>query len=116
MKFAITTLYTKNLEKTVEFYTTFLDMPVIDRRAVAQEKELVFLGQKGDVILELVETDEDISYSGFSLGFEVDDLDSLKEKLKKNGYHMHLEMPAGESSFLCFFKGPNGEEIELISK
>lgn len=64
--------------------------------------------------LELIATDEKITYSGFSIGFEVDNLEEIKEKLNKNNYVIMREISPHASLTLCFLEGPNGKEVELI--
>lgn len=114
MKFALVTLHVHNMEQSLGFYNVLLEMPIVRRQSIGDKKELIFLGTNGDVNLELIPSDERISYSGFSIGFEVENLSMVKERLEKNGYVIKREITPNDSTTLCFIDGPNGEEVELI--
>lgn len=114
MKFALVTLYVKDMEKSLAFYNTLLEVPVIRRQAIGPDRELVFMGVDGEVNLELIPSDSEVVYSGFSIGFEVENLVTAKERLAASGYTIKREMSPGPTVTLCFLDGPNGEEIELI--
>ncbi len=116
MRFALATLYVKNMKKSLAFYNAMLEIPVIKRQPIGPDKELVFLGVEGQPNLELIPTDDDMSYSGFSIGFDVDDLSAMKERLAANGYAVKREFSPDPSTVLCFLDGPDGEEVELISR
>jgi hypothetical protein len=104
------------MRKSLDFYNAMLEIPIISRQPIGPDKELVFLGVEGEANLELIPTDEDISYSGFSIGFEVDNLPAMKERLAANGYAIKREFSPEPSMTLCFLDGPNGEEVELIAR
>lgn len=114
MKFAVVTLYVKDMEKSLTFYNTLLEMSIIRKQPIGEEKELVFLGNGGEVQLELIPSDEDVTYSGFSIGFETENLLLAKKCLEDNGYPIKSEMAPNPFTTLCFLQGPNGEEVELI--
>ncbi|MDF2842721.1 MAG: Glyoxalase/bleomycin resistance protein/dioxygenase [Herbinix sp.] len=113
MKFSLTTLYVKDMEKSLEFYNTLIGLPIVRRQVIGEDKELVFLGD-GDTLLELIPSDGNVQYAGFSIGFDVDDLLEAKERLENNGYKIKREMSPNSSLTLCFLDGPNGEEVELL--
>lgn len=115
MKFALVTLYVKDMEKTLNFYYKVLGLPIIGRHSVGEGKELIFLGEEDKPCIELVPTDEETSYEGFSIGFDVSNLKETKKALAQHGYTIDKEMKAGDSGVICFFTGPNGELIELMS-
>jgi lactoylglutathione lyase len=104
------------MKKSLEFYNNLLEIPIVRRHIIGPGKELVFMGIDGEVNLELIPSDEKNSYSGFSIGFEVDDLPAIKERLNKHGYPVKREMSPDNSTTLCFLTGPNGEDVELIGK
>ena len=114
MKFALTTLYVKDMEKSLFFYHELLGMPVLRRLSMGPGREMVFLGTTGDVNLELIASDATVTYAGFSIGFDVDDLVAAKERLAANGYVIKREINPAPTVTLAFFNGPNGEEVELM--
>lgn len=114
MKFALVTLYVQDMEKSLTFYNNILEIPIIKRQPIGSGKELVFLGIDNEVNLELIPSEDKITYSGFSIGFETKDLPSAKQRLADNGYAVKREFSPAPSTTLCFLDGPNGEQIELI--
>lgn len=114
MKFALTTLYVNDMKKSLKFYNEILGIPIIRHQTMGTNSEMAFLGIDGDVNLELITSDENIEYKGFSIGFNVDNLSEIKATLVENGYNIKHEMSPNPSLTLCFFTGPNGEEIELL--
>jgi lactoylglutathione lyase len=114
MKLALVTLYVNDMEKSLNFYNTLLEIPISGKRQMAAGKDLVFLGDAGHVNLELIPCDTQTSYQGFSIGFNVENLESAKQRLSAAGYEIKREFSPMPSVTLCFFDGPNGEEIELI--
>jgi len=114
MKFALLTLHVKDMDKSLAFYHELLEMPIVRRQPPGPGKELVFLGQDGDVNLELIPAEGDTVFSGFSAGFVVEDLAAVKERLAAHGYPVKREFSPNPSLILSFLDGPDGEEIELI--
>lgn len=114
MKFALATLYVKDMEKSLEFYNKILEIPIVRRQLMGEGKELIFMGIDGEANLELIPADEKVNYSGFSIGFTVESLLSTKEKLNINGYTIKPEISPNNFTTICFLNGPNGEKIELI--
>ncbi len=116
MRFSLATLYVRNTEKSLAFYNGILEIPVIKRQPIGPDKELVFLGVEGEANLELIPTDDDISHAGFSIGFDVENLTAMKERLAANGYTVKREFSPAPATVLCFLDGPDGEEVELIAQ
>lgn len=114
MKFSLVTLYVKNMEKSLDFYHSLLRIPIVRRQPMGDGKELIFMGNESDVNLELIPSDSEMVYSGFSIGFEVENLAEVKESLATAGYPIAREIFPHPSTTLCFLEGPNEEEVELI--
>ncbi|MDR2940934.1 MAG: VOC family protein [Clostridiales bacterium] len=114
MKFALVTLHVKDMQKSITFYNNLLEIPIVRRQPAGPDSEMVFFGKADEAQLELVPSDTNISYSGFSIGFEVDSLATIKERLASNGYNIKNEFSPVPTTTLCFLDGPNGEEVELI--
>ncbi len=114
MKFSLTTLYVNDMDKSIKFYNGILGMPIIRKQLMGEGKELVFLGDDCNVNLELITSQVKMEYKGFSIGFDVENLSTVKAILIENGYAVKNEMSPNPSLTLCFIDGPNGEEVELI--
>lgn len=118
LKFSLVTLHVHmdNRDRTIEFYNKLLEMPIISRQEAGPNMELVFLGVEGEPNLEIIFSDEKFEYSGFSIGFDVEDLDLIKERLEVSGYKIKNEFSPSANTTLCFLDGPSGEEVELVHR
>lgn len=114
MNFSLATLYVRDMRKSLKFYNELLGVPITARQPAGPGKELIFLGVEGEPNLELIPSDSEYTYSGFSIGFDVDNLPEIKAKLEAAGYPIKREINPSPALTLCFLNGPNGEEVELI--
>jgi lactoylglutathione lyase len=113
MTYNLTTLYVKNIEKSLAFFTDVLGLSVT--RRIPGENGMVFLGENGKPNIELIGTNNDMAFSGFSLGFTVDSIDAETKKLTAAGCSMIREpFSPNPHVRLAFFRSPDGFEIELI--
>lgn len=115
IQFSLVTLHVHDMEKSLHFYNILLQIPILRKQAIGPQKELIFMGVEGQPNLELIPSDDMVSYSGFSIGFEVQDLAAVKNRLSSNGYAIKQEFSPSPSTTLCFLDGPNGEQVELIA-
>lgn len=116
MKFSLATIYVKDMDRSIKFYTELLEIPLLGRRSMGPHGEMAFLGEEGNVNLELISTGQKVEYKGFSIGFQTENMDKAIKMLSENGYEIEKELNPAPSIRLCFFKGPDGEEIELLGK
>lgn len=112
MKFALATLYVTDMPKSLVFYNQLLEIPILGNH----ENKMVFLGLEGHPGLELIATDTPTPHSGFSIGFEVPNMDAITARLAQNGYPIKRQFSPDGTTKLCFLDGPDGEEVELIQK
>lgn len=116
MQFAFITIYVRDMQKSLAFYRDLLGLEVLRGQPTA-DGELVFLGVPGQPTIELIYAPAFAgnTYTGFSVGFEVDSLDSASAMLTDAGYPLKRGpiSPSPKVAF-SFFEGPNGEEIQLI--
>jgi lactoylglutathione lyase len=120
-KFEHVGIMVKDLDISQDFYQNILGLDLLDRYHANPEVELAFLGEKktGQVYVELIsEKNDDFSDDGKvnHLAFTVDNIEEEVERLKS------LEVPFytddilelnGKSRYI-FFKGPDGEKLELF--
>jgi lactoylglutathione lyase len=119
MKFSMVTIYVKNMEKSLSFYHELLGLDIV-RRKPYNDGELAFLGIAGQPNIELIYAPDfagQTSYSGFSVGIEVDSLEAATERMKQAGFP-RIRGPVSPSPGVSFsfFHDPNGVEIELIER
>ncbi|EHQ87672.1 VOC family protein [Desulfosporosinus youngiae] len=104
------------MEKAVQFYTEVLGFKFL-HRIKPGEVELVFLELEGTVV-ELVEVADGQTFEDGvvnHLAIRVSDIFKAIEHLKN--HHVELTasepMSLGEGRYNFFFRGPNGEKLEL---
>lgn len=122
-KFTYVGIRVKDLEKSINFYTTLLGMKVKGRSRIEQTKgETVGLEtDNGGFTLELNYYDKDSPYyTEYTVGdgldhlaFGVDDLTKILEVARKSGYRIISEMKAKESRW-AYIEDPNGIWIEVF--
>lgn len=116
MKFAFVTLYIRDMEKSLACYRDTLGLP-LQGRMPTEDGELAFLGPKDGASIELVAAPHfaESAHTGFSVGLEVDDLPEATRTMEAAGYPL-LRGPISPhpGTAFSFFRGPDGEEIELI--
>lgn len=110
-------LKVKDLEKTTEFYQEILHCELI--KSYNDDNLKMVLVKCGDVTLEFIqeakaiETRENCVIE--HIAFKVEDIESMIIKLKDKGVEcISKDVEAFEEVKLFFFRGPDGEMLELI--
>ena len=113
MKYSHTTLFVKDLEKSLEFYHGLLGLP-IQRRAPGTRGP-AFLGEEGQPLIELIGETENPAFAGFFIGLEVDSLEAWTKKMEDAGYK-RLRGPSSPNPSIQYsvFPDPDGSEIQLL--
>jgi lactoylglutathione lyase len=128
MKFAHVSIRAKDMDQSIEFYTKYFGMKLEKRREIkANNAEIAFLSSKGtDFELELTyyrnqKKFEQTVYEDRSwdhLAFEIEDMNELMEKIKKDKVTVTDEPfklgPGGP--LIAFIEDPVGVLIELIQR
>lgn len=113
----------KDADASLKFYTEIMGMSLLNRVAMGDGAELIFLGYPGseDVELELISRGHDgLSPEGIvhHLAFTVGDIEAELERLKGLGVQLldvvPREIPALNGTKIAFFLGPDGEHLELV--
>lgn len=120
MKFLHTRLKTRDLERSIAFYTNHLGCSFEGRKTSPRGSQLAFLRLPGvDAQLELAylpwDPDFKLEEDVFHLAFEVPDLPRRLEELRAAGVKV-TEEPSRTSSgaWMAFIEDPDGYEIELL--
>lgn len=122
MKFLHVMIRTKNVDKSLDFYTKLLDMNLV-RTIKLNDCILYFLSDEdGQTQIELTANFENPE-NGYSEGtkfghfaFGVDSIEEFTKKLHSMGYEYLYEpffMEEADST-IAFIKDPDGNEIEII--
>ena len=126
MRILHTMLRTTNLEQSIDFYTSILDMKLLRQKEYPEGKyTLAFLGygdESENTALELTynwETKEyDLGDAFGHIAVEVDDVYQATEKIRNMGGKIIRDagpMNAGKT-IIAFVEDPDGYQIELIGK
>lgn len=115
MKYCWTTLLVKDLEKSLQFYTEVVGLPIQNRFSSADGNEIVFLGE-GETKIELIENKRATFRVGnsLSLGFAVDSLDKMISFVKERGIEIESG-PFSPSDHISFFYvlDPDGLRVQF---
>jgi lactoylglutathione lyase len=119
MKNLWTTIQVKNMEESIGFYTTVLDLVIDSKFSPMSGLEITFLGD-GETKLELIYNTKNSNVShgnSVSTGFLVDSVDEYISKLKEQGIKITEGPFAPNPSIKYFFiEDPNGYRIQLVEQ
>lgn len=111
-----------DIERTIRFYETALELKVARRSVSPRGAQIVFLATPNSEeeieICQLpnspsVQVQPDLMH----LAFEVEDLAAFTAKLEKKGYQLSDgPTPTSSGSIIAFIDAPEGYEVELIQK
>ena len=121
MKLLWTTIYVKDLEESITFYSNLAELQVTKRFPAGPGKEIVFMGNHidGETLVELIiDTNiKEVKYGEhISIGFAVDSVNKMLEKIESYNipvYSGPIETPS--SVFVCI-KDPNGLNVQFFQQ
>ena len=120
MKILHTCLNVSDMDRSISFYRANLDLSLASRREIKQNNaEIAFLKDEAGNAIELTHWRDKKIVEGDNfdhIAFEVDDVQSAVEKLRKNGVTIAMEPYSlqGSTSRIAFVKDPDGNWLELI--
>lgn len=121
MKFLWTTINVKNMDESVAFYSSMLELKVLNRFPAGPGKEITFLGNgtDGETLVELMSDSSNtaVTFSEcISIGFAVASMDAMLDTVKSKNIAVHsgpIETPGFK--FFCI-KDPNGLNIQFFQQ
>ena len=122
MKFLWATIYVKNLDESIDFYSDLVGLQVVKRFPAGPGIEIAFMGNgiDNETLVELLvdNSKNTVNASEFiSLGFAVDSVNAMLETVKRHNIPVHtepVETPSG-SKFFCI-KDPNGLIVQFFQQ
>ena len=120
MKILHTCLNVSDLDRSISFYKSNLDLNLTSRREIKQNNaEIAFLKDEAGNAIELTYWRDKKIVEGDNfdhIAFDVEDVHSAVEKLRKNGVTIAMEPYSlqGSTSKIAFIKDPDGNWLELI--
>lgn len=120
MQMAHTMLRVTNLEASLEFYSEFIGLRELRRKAIGDEATLVFMGENdGTYALELTynhdPSDYELGNQFGHLAFFTDDLDSVVADVEERGWWYRRSRPELTSRYI-FVKDPDGYDVEILQR
>ena len=117
MRFAHVTIYVKDLEESLHFYGNVIGLPEVRRLPSAPGREIVFLGQEGGTLVELIYNSERTEFdfgSSIFIGFEVPSLDDMIQKLQAAGIDPGPVSSPNAMMRMIFITDPNGVRVQFL--
>lgn len=119
MQFCWSTLYVKDMEESLRFYTQLVGLPVVSRYPAGPGREIAFLGD-GDAKVELIydkAADAAKEIPNISWGFRTPSLDEAMERVRAYGI-AELDGPYAPAPGTRFFfiRDPNGLSIQFVEQ
>jgi len=118
MQLAHTMIRVRDLARTLDFYTGFLGLREVRRKAIGDEATLVFLtDDSGNYHIELTHNhggqDYQLGDQFGHLAFHVDDLEPVVAEVERRGWWYRRSKPTISSKYI-FIKDPDGYDIEIL--
>jgi predicted enzyme related to lactoylglutathione lyase len=119
MKIDFITIYTIDIEKSIDFYQRVLDFKVSRRFTPGTGMEIVFMDDQHGQQIEFIKDSKELPYSGsgLALGFYVQDIEKTAEHLEKqkvNILYGPLSLPSGVK--LLHARDNNGLELGFVEQ
>jgi lactoylglutathione lyase len=120
MRLAHTMIRVKDLDATLDFYTNFIGLSELRRKAIGDEATLIWLGDgEGEYTIELTvnhgQDDYTLGDQFGHLAFHTDDLSAVIEQVERRGWWYRSSRPEMSSKYI-FVKDPNGYDVEILER
>lgn len=122
MKLLHTSITVRDMDSSIDFYTSKLGMKLERRSEIPQNNaEIAFLGIEGtNHNIELTwwkgKTDYTEGDQLDHMAFSVEDMDGFMEKMRREGVEIAKEPYMLGTSRIAFIKDPNGIWLEIIER
>ena len=113
MKIKYTTLIVKDMDESIKFYTNVMGFKIDSQYDLGPAGAITLLKGEGETMVEIIQNP--VNEPGlFSMGMDVEDLDTTLEELKAKGAKVTMEPTPITVGTLAFIEDPNGVRIALI--
>lgn len=115
MKVKYATMAVADMDESIRFYTEVLGPEIEIQHNPRPGLTITLLKGEGDAMIELIEDKENPRETGlFSVGMEVEDINTTVKELKSKGARITMEPTPITVGTLAFLEDPNGAQIALI--
>jgi len=113
MKIKYTTMIVKDMEESIKFYTEVMGFEIDSQYDLGPAGAITLLKGEGETMVEIIQNP--VNEPGlFSMGMDVEDLETTLEELKAKGAKVTMEPTPITVGTLAFIEDPNGVRIALI--
>ena len=114
MKVKYATILVADMDQSLKFYTDVMGLEVDSQHNPHPGLTITLLKGEGDAMVELIENTENPQTGLFSVGMEVEDINTTVKKLKSKGAKITPDPMPITVGTLAFLEDPNGAQIALI--
>lgn len=113
MKIKYTTMIVKDMDESIKFYTEVMGFKIDSQYDLGPAGAITLLKGEGETMVEIIQNP--VNEPGlFSMGMDVENLDTTLEELKAKGAKVTMEPTPITVGTLAFIEDPNGVRIALI--
>ena len=119
MRFAHVTIAVKNMEESLRFYQEILGLPEVRRLPPEPGKEIVFLGNAQETLIELIYVEGRSAFSfgsSISIGFDAPSLDDVIQMLRAKGIDPGEISSPNPMMRMIFITDPNGVRVQFLEE
>lgn len=113
MKIKYTTMIVKDMNESIKFYTEVMGFKIDSQYDLGPAGAITLLKGEGETMVEIIQNPEN-EPGLFSMGMDVENLDTTLEELKAKGAKVTMEPTPITVGTLAFIEDPNGVRIALI--
>ena len=113
IKIKYSTIIVKDMEESINFYTEVMGFGIDSQYNLGPAGSITLLRGEGETMIEIIQNPRD-EVGLFSIGMDVDDLDTTVKELKSKGAKVTMEPVKITVGNLAFIEDPNGVRIALI--
>jgi lactoylglutathione lyase len=113
MKVKYATIGVADMDESIKFYTEAMGFEIDSQYNLGPGLRITLLKGEGDAMIELIKNTENKT-GLFSLGMEIDDINTTVKELKSKGAKITMEPVPITVGTLAFIEDPNGVRIALI--
>lgn len=121
MKFLWTAINVRNLDESIEFYTSMTGLTVLRRFSPRPGMEIVFMGNgsEGETLIELIADSNNPAVNigdSISIGFAVESVDVMLALAKRLNIPVHSGPFVTPASQFFTIKDPNGLNVQFFEQ
>jgi lactoylglutathione lyase len=113
MKIKYTTMIVKDMDESIKFYREVMGFEIDSQYDLGPAGAITLLKGEGETMIEVIENPRD-EPGLFSIGMDVEDLDTTLKEIKSKGAKVTMEPTPITVGVLAFIEDPNGVRIALI--